>query len=223
MRHVNSLLLLTALAAAACTSDPVNNTNSTGSGFKAVNVAGPGAITVKVDAVTVFTGVGQGLSTAFHGVTQGTHTIRIEQGFPTTRATEEDINFAVGDTLTIVAIDTSGTLGTGVLTDTGVVASSGHSKLRVAHYASNAPAVDIWRTQPDFATPTKVMFPFPYGAVSSYIESTPGDWTVFVTPEGVDSDTLVGLGPIPIGDGESWTVYLADIADTLAMYGVRDR
>ncbi len=222
MRHARSLLLLGALVAGACTSDPVNNSNSTGSGFKAVNVAGPGAITVKVDAVTVFTGVGQGLSTAFHGVTPGSHTIRIEQGMPTTRATEEDINFAVGDTLTIAAIDSSGNLGTGVLTDTGVVASPGHSKLRVAHYAAGAPPVDIWRTQPDFATPTRVMFPFPYLAVSSYIESTPGDWTVFVTPEGL-TDTLVGLGPIPIGDGESWTVYLTDIADTLAMYGVRDR
>jgi len=222
MRHVNSLLLFAALAVAACSSDPVNNSNSTGSGFKAVNVAGPDAITVKVDAVTAFTGVGQGLSTAFHGVTPGIHTIRFEQGSPITRATEEDINFSVGDTLTIVAIDTSGTLDTGVLTDTGVVASSGHSKLRVAHFAANAPAVDIWRTQPDFATPTRVMFPFPYGAVSAYLESTPGDWTVFVTPEG-QTDTLVGLGPIPIGDGESWTVYLTDIADTLAMYGVRDR
>jgi len=221
MRRTKSILLLGALAVAACTSDPANNSNSTGSGFKAVNVAGPGAITVKVDAVTAFTGVGQGISTAFHGVTPGTHTIRIEQGLPA-RATEQDISFAVGDTLTIVAIDTSGSLGTGILTDTGVVASPGHSKLRVAHFAANAPAVDIWRTQPDFATPTKVMVPFPYLAVSSYIESTPGDWTVFVTPEG-QTDTLVGLGPIPIGDGESWTVYLTDIADTLAMYGVRDR
>lgn len=221
MRHAKSIFLLGALALAACTSDPVNNSNSTGSGFKAVNVAGPGALTVKVDAVTVFTGVGQGQSTAFHGVTPGTHTIRIEQGLPA-RATEQDISFAVGDTLTIAVIDSSGTLGTGVLTDTGVVASTGHSKLRVAHYAAGAPAVDIWRTQPDFATPTKVMFPFPYLAVSSYIESTPGDWTVFVTPEGL-TDTLVGLGPIPIGDGESWTVYLTDIADTLAMYGVKDQ
>jgi hypothetical protein len=222
MRNINALFLLGVLAAAACTTDPVNNSNSTGSGFRAVNVAGPGAITVKVDAVTVFTGVGQGLSTAFHGVTPGTHTIRIEQGLPTTRATEEDISFGAGDTLTITVIDSSGTLGTGVTTDTGMVASTGHSKLRVAHYAAGAPAVDIWRTQPDFATPTRVMFPFPYLAVSSYIESTPGDWTVFVTPEG-QTDTLVGLGPIPIGDGQSWTVYLVDIGDTLAMYGVRDR
>ena len=222
MRHINTVFLLGALAVAACSSDTASNPSSSSSGFRAVNVAGPGPITVKVDAVTVFTSVGQGLGTAFHGVTQGTHTIRIEQALPTARATEEDINFAAGDTLTVVAIDTSGTLGTGVLTDTGVVASSGHSKLRVAHYAANAPAVDIWRTQPDFATPTRVMFPFPYGAVSSYLESTPGNWTVFVTPEG-QTDTLVGLGPIPIGDGESWTVYLTDIADTLAMYGVRDR
>jgi hypothetical protein len=219
MKNIHSLLLV-ASAVAACNSEPANNSTTTGSGFRVVNVAGPTALTVKVDAVQVFSGVGQGTGTSFHSVTPGAHTIRIEQG---TRATEQDLSFASGDTLTITAIDSSGNLGTGVLTDTGVVASPGHSKLRVAHYAEGAPDVDIWRTQPDYATPVRVMFPFAYQAVSPYLESTPGDWTVFVTPVADSTHTLVDLGPINIGDGQSWTVYLVDISDTLAMYGVRDR
>jgi hypothetical protein len=223
MKYTGFLSLLGALSVAACNSTPTDHSNSSASGFKVVNIAGPGTLNVKLDAVPVFSGVAQGAGTAYHAVTPGTHTIRIEQGLPNSRVTEEDVSFASGDTLTITAIDSSGNLGTGVLTDTGVIATTGHSKLRVVHYAAGAPPVDIWRTQPDFATPTKVMFPFPYLAVSSYIESTPGNWTVFVTPEGVASDTLVGLGPIPIGSGESWTVYLANIGDSLAMYGVRDR
>jgi hypothetical protein len=216
------MLLLAVLSVAACTSTPTGQSGSNSSGFRVVNVAGPGPLIVKLDATPVFSGVVQGSSTQFRAVTPGVHTIRIEQGLPAPRATEQDISFAAGDTLTIAAIDSSGNLDTGVLTDTGVVASQGHSKLRVAHYAAGAPPVDIWRTQPDFATPIRVMFPFPYQAVSAYLESTPGIWTVFVTPEGL-TDTLAGLGPIPIGDGESWTVYLTEISDTLAMYGVRDR
>ena len=58
--------------------------------------------------------------------------------------------------------------------------------------------------------------------VSPYFESIPGEWRLFVTPEGL-TDTLANLGPIPVDDGQTWTVYLTDISDTLAMYGVRDR
>ena len=222
MRSTRTLLLLGALSTAACNSEPAANSNPAGSGFRVVNVAGPGALTVKVDAVSVFTGVGQGVRTAFHAVTPGMHTLRIEQGTPITRATEQDINFAVGDTLTVAAIDSSGNLGTGVLSDTGVIASPGHGKLRVVNVAAGHPPLDFWWTRPDNATPSLVMAPFPYLAASPYFESIPGDWRLFVTPEGL-TDTLASLGPIPVDDGQTWTVYLTDISDTLAMYGVRDR
>ncbi len=76
----------------------------------------------------------------------------------------------------------------------------GKSKLRVVHLAGTAPQVDIWRTQPDYQTPIRVMFPFPYGAESSYLQSDPGTWTVFVTSTTDWNTRLAESGPIPVGE-----------------------
>jgi hypothetical protein len=55
------------------------------------------------------------------------------------------------------------------------------TKLSVINLAASAPALDVWRTQPDYSTPIRIMFPFPYGAQSEFVQSTPGTWEVIVT------------------------------------------
>jgi hypothetical protein len=221
MKTLRSLLLVGALLLPACASDPVDNAGGTGSSLRVVNLAGAGSLTVKVDAVQVFSGVTMGGTTTFHPVTPGMHRIRIEQGAPAARAAERDVTFGAGDSITVAALDTSGTLETGVL-DSSVTTPTGHSRLRVANFAAGAPAIDLWRTAPDVPIASVAISPLAYQETSPYLESAPGTWTVFVTPVG-QVNALVGLGPIPIGDGESWTVYLTDISDSLAMYGVKDQ
>jgi hypothetical protein len=95
------------------------------------------------------------------------------------------------------------------ITDTNAIVPAGASKLRVAHFAASAPAVTIRRRQPDFDSLMTVMFPFAYRAVSAYLQSTPGYWSVVVSHEN-QSDTLAVSGSFYVGDGERRTVVLVD-------------
>ncbi len=101
-------------------------------------------------------------------------------------------------------------LGAVALSDTGAAPVAGRGKLRVVHLAAGAPAVDVWRTQPDFPTAVRVMFPFAYRAESAYVQSTPGTWTVFVTAAGQAAPVRAASGPIAVAGGEVRTVVLLD-------------
>ena len=96
------------------------------------------------------------------------------------------------------------------LSDTGSAPVAGRSKLQVVHLAESAPPLDVWRTQPDFSEPVRVMFPFPLGAQSSYIESEPGPWSVWATAEGTTTPVLATTGSLNILGGQVWTVLLLD-------------
>lgn len=111
----------------------------------------------------------------------------------------------------------SATLETQVLSDTNAIAVVGKGKLRVAHLAPDAPRLDIWRTQPDFGDPVRVMTPFEFPDVSPYILSDPGMWRVWATPlSGVGADTvLADTGPIEVPGSSLVTVALVDSAGVL--------
>ncbi len=125
------------------------------------------------------------------------------------------LDLAQGAGLVLVALDSAGLLRSAVLDDSNTVVPAGATKLRVAHFAQAAGNIDIWRTQPDFGTPIRIMFPFDYHDTSPYVQSTPGDWEVLVstaisTPTGPMPDTLGSTGPIAIADGDSRTVLVVD-------------
>lgn len=125
------------------------------------------------------------------------------------------VDLAAGAGLVLVALDSAGLLRSAVLDDSNTVVPAGATKLRVAHFAQAAGSIDIWRTQPDFGTPIRIMFPFDYHDISPYVQSTPGDWEVLVStaisnPTGPMPDTLGVTGPIAIADGESRTVLVVD-------------
>jgi hypothetical protein len=110
----------------------------------------------------------------------------------------------------IVRTTIEGTLFAFELSDTGSAPVAGRSKLQVVHLAESAPPLDVWRTQPDFSEPVRVMFPFPLGAQSSYIESEPGPWSVWATAEGTMTPVLATTGSFNILGGQVWTVLLLD-------------
>lgn len=119
------------------------------------------------------------------------------------------IDLVAGQTYLLVAQDSQGTVVGSVVADTGALVPAGKSKLRVIHSAGLAPAIDVYRTQPDFPSLVSVMFPFDFGAVSPYLQSDPGTWTVVVTPDN-STDTLYASGPIVVPDGERVSVVLVD-------------
>ena len=128
-------------------------------------------------------------------------------------------DFALAGTqaITVVVTDSSGGLNRAVMLDSNAVVPAGASKLRVGHFAKALGHIDVWRTQPDFGTPIRVAFPFPYGYTSNYVQSTPGDWKVLVsdtlpagTPNAPMPDTLGMTAAIANPDGGSRTVIIVD-------------
>jgi hypothetical protein len=84
----------------------------------------------------------------------------------------------------------------------------GKTKVRVANF-SKATGIQIWRTQPDFPTPTLIQTPFPYLAVSPYLESTVGAWEVYVTNNG-STTKLATTGLFSVLSQNKATVVLMD-------------
>jgi hypothetical protein len=144
----------------------------------------------------------------------GGHDLKLQGNNGTTGFTSH-IDLADGGDLTIVALDSAGHLRSAELIDSNTVVPAGATKLRVAHFAETAGNIDIWRTQPDYGTPIRLMFPFNYQEISPYVQSTPGNWQVLVstaisTPTGPMPDTLGMTSPILVPDGESRTVLVVD-------------
>jgi hypothetical protein len=115
--------------------------------------------------------------------------------------------------LTLVAYPTGSAGVTGpattVLVDTGTFVTMGKSRLRVANLATAAGAIEIWRSQPGSPAGSRIMTPFPPGAVSAYQESDPGVWEVWTTAVGSATKTA-SSGPIEIPTAERRTVLLLD-------------
>ena len=146
-------------------------------------------------------------------VVPGTHTIGLRAADGT--LTNLSVQTASGQTLTTVALPGTGSSFIArVLVDTGSIVPAGKSKLRVAHLAGGAPAIEFWRTQPDFQTPVHIMTPFVYQATSPYLQSDPGAWEVFVTAPG-STTKLATTGAVVVPSGERRTVVLLDSAGVM--------
>jgi hypothetical protein len=144
----------------------------------------------------------------------GTHQIQLTDALGA--STELTVTTSAEAPRTIVAYprSTSGSsagITTAVFADTGALVPPGKSKLRVAHLAANAGNIEIWRSQPDFRTGSRIMTPFAYQATSPYLESDPGVWEVWLTSSNSSAKTL-STGPIEIPSGQRRTVLLLDSA-----------
>jgi len=208
---MSRLLVPLLIAAAACEDSATTVVLGTGSRLRVLHAAGSFTVAnVYVDGVLI-DDIGLGANTGVD-VGPGLHTVRVDAG--------EDMEFSrqyqfqQNRAVTIVLVDSSGLIRPSVLSDTGAVVPAGKTKLRVAHYAAGAPPVSIWRTQPDYQTPIRVMFPFRYADESPYLQSDPGDWRVMASSEVPETgnppmpDTLANSGAIGIPAGQSRTVVL---------------
>lgn len=211
MRYARMVVLLACVA--GCGSDQ-SGPGGAGAHLSVVNAAAA-AGTLKVYVDGSFAGdVGAAAAGAAVEVDPGAHEVMVR---PATGADgfTRNVTVAAGRSLTLVSYDSLGLLRPAVLEDSNATVAAGASKLRVAHFAAAAGAIDIWRTQPDYATPIRIMFPFNYRDVSPYVASTPGAWRVLVStaiadPAGPMPDTLAMTGSLTVGDGEARTVVVVD-------------
>ena len=215
------VLAVAALALGACSDDILveDPGGGTGAGLRVIN-ASQAPLTVLVDGRVVAQGLTVASVSSTLPIAPGSHQVRLQTAGGASAALT--VQAAAGRTVTTFGTPAAGSgLAAAVLEDTGSVVPAGKSKLRVTHLAANAPAVDIWRTQPDFQTPIRVMFPFAYQATSSYLQSDPGAWEVFVTPAG-GTTRLATTGPIAVPSGERRTVVLLDSAGVLRLRVIQE-
>jgi hypothetical protein len=205
--RVRAFLFLAALAACGDDDDTVDPADLPPA--RAVNATRE-TLDVLFDGTLLRSGVAVGeVVPAPTGATSGPHVVRFRR--PGIDSADVTITVAAGVVASAIARSTvEGMLFAFELSDTGSAPVAGRSKLQVVHLAESAPALDVWRTQPDFQEPTRVMFPFPLGAQSNYIESEPGQWEVWATAQGSTAPVLASTGDFQILGGEVWTVFLLD-------------
>jgi hypothetical protein len=220
---VQAVCLVALVAAAGCAGDgqvtgPTDDQQTGAATLRVVHtLAAVPAIDVIVGGVPVLQGLGAGQASDFLPVASGVQLVAFRPTGSNALPAGAPIVFAANDTITVVTIDSASVINPEVLTDSGSVVPPDKSKLRVAHFAAQAPPIDAWRSQPDYRSLTNIMFPFPYRAVSPYLQSDAGVWTVLVTAERrnasgipVLGDSLEASEPISIPAGQSRTVVIVD-------------
>lgn len=197
-----------------CNADTATSELGNGSSLTLINgAAQSGTVTLFVDDHMVGQ-IGVAQVKRNLSLSPGAHQITLRRSNGTVGLSSQ-LDLVEGKVLTLVALDSAGFLRSAELSDSNTVVPPGATKLRVAHFAEAAGNIDIWRNQPDFMTPIRIMFPFDYLDTSPYVQSTPGDWQVLVStaisdPNGPMPDTLGMTSPISIPDGHSRTVVVVD-------------
>jgi hypothetical protein len=184
LRLAAAAALVTATVGACSTASPTGTLGgSTGARLSIINGA-PGAVRVVVDGSTLIASLAAASVSTALDVAPGAHTVELQaiSSSALSGTSSTSVTASAGATSFVTArLGASGAVVAGAVSDSGSVPAPGMSKLRVIHLAASAPALDVWRTQPDYATPIRTMFPFPYSAQSSFLQSTPGVWEVIVT------------------------------------------
>jgi len=210
--RVRLAIALLALVAACRADDPMS-TDTIGpplgsTAFRVVNAAAH-PVDVVVDGQVVISGLAARDVSQRVAFSAGAHTVRLRNA-GTSGGVSMAITAAAGQTATLAALPAGDSVSAAAIADTGAAPVAGKSKLRVIHLAASAPAIDVWRTQPDYQTPIRVMFPFAYKAQSSYLQSTPGVWVVWVTPADATAPTLASSGSVTVDAGQVTTLVILD-------------
>lgn len=212
-------IIAAATAAATACSDPVSDAtpeSGTGAALRVIN-GDVTPVAVLVDGQTVLGALASGSISSTLSVAPGRRQVELRRADG--RAVSVSVSATPTDTPTVTVRQDSGRTAAAVLADTGRIVPRGASKLRVVHMAAGAPPLDIWRTQPDFATPITIMFPFRYAADSPYLQSTPGTWEVRVSrgsgaPDGrpVSGGWAAALAALTVRvpEGQARTVVVLD-------------
>lgn len=203
-------MLCTLACGGSDSTQPGDNLAHVGAPMRVVNASAL-QLNLLVDGQTAATGIQVGGVSGPISITAGSHELRLTNG--TTTSAPVMVTAVDGKELIAVVRGAANTgITSSILADTGAIVPANKSKLRVVHASANAgDNVEIWRTQPDFQTPTHIMTPFAYGAESPYLQSDPGTWEVFITAPG-GATKLATTGAINIPAGERRTAVLLDSA-----------
>jgi len=216
-----ALLTVASLALAACSDDddPVGGAGRRDAAIQIVNGASA-RVAVRVDGQLVLPALEPGSVSEALELARGHHTVELESDVTSGSAS---VQLDSGQVTVVTATGTPGELDARVLPDTATIPAPGTVKLRVVHLAAGAPPLSVWRSQPGVDGAYQVMFPFPYGSESSFLQGEPGSWRVWVapleaTPPATPGDTvtyrggptpeLASSGPIPLSAGDVRTVVL---------------
>jgi hypothetical protein len=185
-------------------------------GLRVIN-AFPTAVDVLIDGNVVISGLSAG-TIGTTSPTTGTHTLELRANGTTATATKS-LTISAGALATIAAVrNSTGTMGTAALDDTGSVVPAGKTKVRVLHLAANAGEIQVYRTQPDYQTPISWQFPFTYQASfdalsAPFLQSDTGTWEVRVwqTPASASGWATAPVKVVfTLGSGEKRTIVVLD-------------
>ena len=210
-----SLSLLSALLTVVACSDDASgpdgggNTNTDGRLQVVSAVSAVSAVDVVVDGQTRLSNVPYGVPSSPIALSLGQHAVKVVPAGTAPSAGGTTVTLRAGDTTRVVVTGTPTAMTPVALGDTGAAPVAGKGKLRVTHLAANAPAIDVYRTQPDFSSFVKFMDPFPYNATTPFILSDPGNWVIRVTARGTNQ-ILAESGPIRVDALWIRTVLLLD-------------
>jgi hypothetical protein len=205
-------LLPALLVAAACSDDATSPANGNTDGRLQVvpGVAALAAVDVVVDGQTKLTNAAYGVPSAAIALSLGQHQVKVVPAGTAPSLGGTTVTLRAGDTTRVVVIGTPDAMNPVALGDTGAAPIAGKGKLRVSNMAANAPAIDVYRTQPDFPTFTKFQdVALAYQASTPFIAAPPGNWVVRVNKQGSD-DVLAQSGPIRVDELWIRTVLILD-------------
>ena len=216
MLHRSSVVFILILCGvAACDSNP-SAPNSLG-GQPALRIinAFTSPVDVLVDGQVAVSGMAAGAIDTI-GPSLGAHTVTLRAG---SASSAQSITTAAGALNTVAVVrSSSGAVGSAVLDDTNSVVPAGATKLRVIHLAPNAGTLQVYRTQPDFATPVSWQFPFNYqpdpnSLSAPFFQSTVGTWEVRIWQTPADASgwsTAPVKVIVPLASGEKRTILMLD-------------
>lgn len=222
LQHARTLaaVAIASFALTACLDDESPSGAGTPNAAIQVINGASAPVGVRVDGLLVIPSLAPGGVSLPLRVADGQHLVSLESDAGSGTAS---VQLDSGEVRVVTATGTQGALDARVLPDTASVPAPGTVKLRVVHLAADAPALSVWRTQPGVEGPVQVMFPFPYGSESSFLQGEPGSWRIWVaplqsTPPGAPGDTatytggptpeLASSGPIALEVGDVRTVVL---------------
>ena len=205
-------LIPAVVALAACSDDasgPEQSANTDGRLQVVPGVAALAAVDVIVDGQTKLSNAPYGVPSSTIALSLGQHQVKVVPVGTAASVGGTTVTLRSNDTTRVVVIGTPTAMTPITLGDTGAAPVPGKGKLRVSHLAANAPAIDVYRTQPDFAQFVTFMDPFPFQSSSPFIESTPGNWVIRVTAKG-STQVLAESAPIRVDALWIRTVLLLD-------------
>jgi hypothetical protein len=208
-------LLTLAAAALACSDSPSESGAGTGAQLRVVNGATT-PVAVWVDGKSLLGTLDPGALSPALSVAPGSRRVELRPAGGGAAATAQVDATAEAPQFVAALGTTTGAVSAVALADTGAIPAPGTAKLQAVHLAAKAPAIYVWRKQPDFPTPVTFMFPHPYGMSTSYIQAPPGTWEVYVTPAGGNpSANALAHISITIAANQARRVAVLDSANTV--------